>query len=176
MMPSRPRSISRVLASASRLKEAEYAEKFANPYAAAKRGYIDDIIEPSRTRLRICKALTMGDVSQIATKFNKLADNLIRKAMGGDPRDELDLRFTALACREVADRLTAAPPGDPTGEIDKARRAYQRGDRKVAAELYKKAALALLGVQDDSEEKTSKHERQASEYLSFSSRLRQVGH
>lgn len=123
----------------------------------------------------ICKALTMGDVSQIAVKFNKLADNLIRKAMGGDPRDELDLRFTALACREVADRLTAAPPGDPTDEIEKARRAYRRGDRKAAAELYKKAAVALLGTKDESDEKTSKHERQASEYLSFSSRLRQVG-
>ncbi|MFW5972751.1 MAG: acyl-CoA carboxylase subunit beta [Bacteroidota bacterium] len=45
-------------------KEAEYVEKFANPYAAAKRGYIDDIIEPSRTRLRICKALIMLEHKQ----------------------------------------------------------------------------------------------------------------
>jgi acetyl-CoA carboxylase carboxyltransferase component len=40
-------------------KEAEYSKNFANPYEAAKRGYIDDIIRPLRTRLRICKALTM---------------------------------------------------------------------------------------------------------------------
>lgn len=40
-------------------KETEYAENFANPYIAAKRGYVDDIILPNRTRFRIIKALTM---------------------------------------------------------------------------------------------------------------------
>jgi len=40
-------------------KELEYIEKFANPYVAASRGYIDDIIEPRRTRFRIIKALEM---------------------------------------------------------------------------------------------------------------------
>lgn len=40
-------------------KEAHYNETFATPYAAAQRGYIDDVILPERTRLRICKALTM---------------------------------------------------------------------------------------------------------------------
>lgn len=38
-------------------KEAEYNEKFANPYNAAKYGYIDDIIEPRNTRFRIIRAL-----------------------------------------------------------------------------------------------------------------------
>ncbi|WP_076790794.1 acyl-CoA carboxylase subunit beta [Chlorobium sp. KB01] len=36
---------------------AEYREKFANPYQAAKFGYIDDIIEPRNTRFRIIRAL-----------------------------------------------------------------------------------------------------------------------
>ncbi len=40
-------------------KESEYQEKVANPYVAAKRGYVDDIIEPARTRFRIVKALGM---------------------------------------------------------------------------------------------------------------------
>ncbi|MBF0352489.1 MAG: acyl-CoA carboxylase subunit beta [SAR324 cluster bacterium] len=40
-------------------KEDEYTEKFVNPYVAAKRGYIDDIIRPDRTRFRIIKALMM---------------------------------------------------------------------------------------------------------------------
>ncbi len=31
----------------------EYREKFANPYSAAERGYVDDVIKPSETRLRI---------------------------------------------------------------------------------------------------------------------------
>lgn len=29
---------------------AEYREQFANPYTAAERGYVDDVIEPRRTR------------------------------------------------------------------------------------------------------------------------------
>ncbi|BCL60383.1 hypothetical protein DGMP_10760 [Desulfomarina profundi] len=38
-------------------KEKEYQETVANPYIAARRGYIDDIIEPAGTRRRIIKAL-----------------------------------------------------------------------------------------------------------------------
>ncbi|NLG70421.1 MAG: acyl-CoA carboxylase subunit beta [Chloroflexi bacterium] len=38
---------------------AEYREKFANPYVAASRGYIDDIIEPRETRPRLINALEM---------------------------------------------------------------------------------------------------------------------
>jgi propionyl-CoA carboxylase beta chain len=38
---------------------AEYREKFAHPYIAASRGYIDDIIEPRYTRPRLINALEM---------------------------------------------------------------------------------------------------------------------
>ncbi|MCB9112353.1 MAG: acyl-CoA carboxylase subunit beta [Anaerolineales bacterium] len=38
---------------------AEYKEKFANPYVAASRGYIDDVIEPKETRPRLINALAM---------------------------------------------------------------------------------------------------------------------
>lgn len=37
----------------------EYTEKFANPYIAAGRGYIDEIIEPSQTRSKLINALEM---------------------------------------------------------------------------------------------------------------------
>lgn len=37
----------------------EYSEKFANPFVAASRGYIDDIILPHTTRMRICRSLKM---------------------------------------------------------------------------------------------------------------------
>jgi len=37
----------------------EYREKFANPYIAAQRGYIDDVIEPRETRPRLINALEM---------------------------------------------------------------------------------------------------------------------
>jgi propionyl-CoA carboxylase beta subunit len=36
---------------------AEYTEKFANPYVAASRGYLDDIIDPRETRPRLIDAL-----------------------------------------------------------------------------------------------------------------------
>jgi acetyl-CoA carboxylase carboxyltransferase component len=38
---------------------AEYREKFAHPYIAASRGYIDDVIEPRDTRPRLINALEM---------------------------------------------------------------------------------------------------------------------
>ena len=38
---------------------ADYREKFANPYVAASRGYIDDVIEPRETRPRLINALEM---------------------------------------------------------------------------------------------------------------------
>ncbi|MGP1435686.1 MAG: acyl-CoA carboxylase subunit beta [Phocaeicola sp.] len=44
-------------------KEAEYTKLFANPYAAAKYGYIEDVIEPRNTRFRICRGL-----AQLANK------------------------------------------------------------------------------------------------------------
>ena len=37
----------------------EYEENLMNPYIAASRGYIDDVIEPSKTRTKIIKALRM---------------------------------------------------------------------------------------------------------------------
>ncbi len=44
-------------------KEAEYTELFANPYEAARFGYIDDVIEPRNTRFRVIRAF-----STLATK------------------------------------------------------------------------------------------------------------
>jgi acetyl-CoA carboxylase carboxyltransferase component len=48
-------------------KEDEYTEMFANPYQAAKYGYIDDVIEPRNTRFRICRGL-----AQLSTKRQTL--------------------------------------------------------------------------------------------------------
>ncbi len=36
---------------------ADYTERFANPYIAAERGYLDDVIEPAQTRAALIKAL-----------------------------------------------------------------------------------------------------------------------
>ncbi|MBL7731924.1 MAG: acyl-CoA carboxylase subunit beta, partial [Chitinophagaceae bacterium] len=40
-------------------KEAEYAALFANPYTAAERGFIDEVIEPKDTRKKLIKAFAM---------------------------------------------------------------------------------------------------------------------
>ncbi|MFO1510134.1 MAG: acyl-CoA carboxylase subunit beta [Steroidobacteraceae bacterium] len=40
-------------------REAEYRAKFANPFVAGARGYIDDVIQPHETRRRICRSLVM---------------------------------------------------------------------------------------------------------------------
>ncbi len=40
-------------------KVAEFTEKFANPYVAAERGYIDEVIEPSQTRPKLIRALSL---------------------------------------------------------------------------------------------------------------------
>ena len=38
---------------------AEYTEKYANPYAAAERGYIDDVIDPAETRVKVINGFKM---------------------------------------------------------------------------------------------------------------------
>ncbi|WP_299534883.1 acyl-CoA carboxylase subunit beta [Ulvibacterium sp.] len=40
-------------------KEAEYADKFANPYRAARRGFIDEVILPKNTRRKLIKTFAM---------------------------------------------------------------------------------------------------------------------
>jgi propionyl-CoA carboxylase beta chain len=46
-------------------KEAEYAEKFANPYRAARRGFIDEIILPKNTRRKLIKAFSMLENKEV---------------------------------------------------------------------------------------------------------------
>jgi propionyl-CoA carboxylase beta chain len=46
-------------AAAAAEKQEEYAERFANPFTAAARGYIDDVIDPRETRARVISALDM---------------------------------------------------------------------------------------------------------------------
>ena len=38
-------------------KEKEYADMFANPYKAAERGFVDEVIKPAESRRKIIKAL-----------------------------------------------------------------------------------------------------------------------
>ena len=46
-------------------KEEEYAALFANPYNAAARGYIDEVINPSFTREKLIKAFKMTENKKV---------------------------------------------------------------------------------------------------------------
>jgi propionyl-CoA carboxylase beta chain len=52
-------------------REIEYREKFANPYIAGKRGYIDDVITPSTTRKRVSRSLSMLSNKDIENPWRK---------------------------------------------------------------------------------------------------------
>jgi len=49
----------------------EYAEKFANPFVASSRGYIDDVIRPRNTRRRLIKALGILRNKQLSNPWKK---------------------------------------------------------------------------------------------------------
>ncbi|MCB0763258.1 MAG: methylmalonyl-CoA carboxyltransferase, partial [Flavobacteriales bacterium] len=57
-------------------KEAEYKRQFANPYEAAARGYVDEVIRPSQTREKIIAALEM---------LRNKVDSMPRKKHGNIP-------------------------------------------------------------------------------------------
>ena len=52
-------------------REAMYKEKFANPFVAAHRGFIDDVIMPHATRKRICRSLAMLRDKQLDNPWRK---------------------------------------------------------------------------------------------------------
>jgi propionyl-CoA carboxylase beta chain len=52
-------------------KEAEYAEKFAHPYRAARRGFIDEVILPKNTRRKLIKAFSMLENKKVNTPNRK---------------------------------------------------------------------------------------------------------
>ncbi|MEZ4809102.1 MAG: acyl-CoA carboxylase subunit beta [Allomuricauda sp.] len=52
-------------------KETEYAEKFANPYRAARRGFIDEVILPKDTRRKLLKAFAMLEKKQVQAPRRK---------------------------------------------------------------------------------------------------------
>ena len=52
-------------------REAEYKAKFANPFVAGARGFIDDVIMPNETRKRICRSLAMLRGKKIENPWRK---------------------------------------------------------------------------------------------------------
>jgi propionyl-CoA carboxylase beta chain len=54
---------------ASRIKE--YQDRFANPFVAAERGYIDEVIKPHTTRKRMCRVLNMLRNKRVGNPWKK---------------------------------------------------------------------------------------------------------
>ncbi len=52
-------------------REAEYKARFANPFVAGARGFIDDVIQPHETRKRICRSLVMLRDKKIDNPWRK---------------------------------------------------------------------------------------------------------
>ncbi|WP_263769932.1 acyl-CoA carboxylase subunit beta [Propionivibrio soli] len=52
-------------------REAEYRARFANPFVAGARGFIDDVIMPHETRKRICRSLAMLRHKQLTNPWRK---------------------------------------------------------------------------------------------------------
>jgi propionyl-CoA carboxylase beta chain len=49
----------------------EYRQKFANPFIAGARGFIDDVIMPRNTRARICRSLQMLRTKELTNPWRK---------------------------------------------------------------------------------------------------------
>jgi propionyl-CoA carboxylase beta chain len=49
----------------------EYEDKFLNPFVAAERGYIDEVIQPHNTRMRIARALTLLRSKKLENPWKK---------------------------------------------------------------------------------------------------------
>jgi len=54
---------------------ANYEARFANPFVAAEKGFIDDVVQPAETRKRLCRAFAMLKGKQLENPWKK-HDNL----------------------------------------------------------------------------------------------------
>jgi len=53
------------------LRTQEYKDRFANPFVAGSRGFVDDVILPRRTRKRICRSLAMLKSKKLENPWRK---------------------------------------------------------------------------------------------------------
>mmetsp|Transcript_17861 Transcript_17861/g.30063 ORF Transcript_17861/g.30063 Transcript_17861/m.30063 type:complete len:98 (-) Transcript_17861:162-455(-) len=52
-------------------KTVEYTERFANPMVAAQRGFVDDVIDPAETRLRVSEDLEVLRTKEVQRPWRK---------------------------------------------------------------------------------------------------------
>lgn len=54
--------------------EDDYIRAFANPFPAATRGFVDDVIDPQVTRMRLCHDLEMLETKELPNPWKKHAN------------------------------------------------------------------------------------------------------
>ncbi|MDP2728667.1 MAG: carboxyl transferase domain-containing protein, partial [Dehalococcoidia bacterium] len=52
----------------------EYRDRYENPYKAAERGYLDDVIDPADTRKRINRSLDMLETKTVTRPWRKYSN------------------------------------------------------------------------------------------------------
>ena len=86
----------------------EYRKKFANPFIAGHRGYIDDVIMPHETRKRICRSLAMLRDKKVENPWRKHEQHsALIPAPGGEPGPSHQ-RTGHSACSRKSSSPTAA--------------------------------------------------------------------
>src|SRR5947199_1818775 len=81
----------------------EYREKFANPYVAAERGYVDEVIEPRDTRARLCAALAILKTKRDTNPTRRSRAARSARSASPSPRSRT-CRICSRAFRSIASR------------------------------------------------------------------------
>ena len=123
---------------------AEYREKFANPYVAAERGYVDDVIEPRETRPRIiagardARATSATRTRRRSTATSRCERRRAPVQEGPDrqPRRDRACASSAPAARWASRRSPSTPTPTATRcTCASPTRPYRSGRRPAAREL-----------------------------------------
>ena len=109
---------------------ADYRERFANPYTAAERGYVDEVIEPRRTRPVLISALQTAITKRERRPAAQARQHPALDGFGEPGADRGDERARRPAGR-TACRLRARAPRAPPRAERRAERALGRSSRRT---------------------------------------------